>query len=82
MLILIIQSANKLKLSKTQTSQVSIFHLSEFFFWTRNDNWTNSLIAMQAPFVRHIIPELEHAKHEDLYLQKTKFSTKFGSSAS
>ena len=58
-LILIIQSANKLKLPKTQTPQISIFHLSRFFFWTRNNSWTNSLIAMQAPFVIYIIPEAD-----------------------
>ena len=58
-LILITQSANKLKLPKTQTSQISIFHFSQFFFWTRNNNWTNSLIVIQAPFVRYIIPEVD-----------------------
>ena len=58
-LILIIQSVNKLKLPKTQTSRVSVFHLSQFFFWTRNSNWTNSLIATQVPFVRFIIPEAD-----------------------
>ena len=42
-------------LPKTQTLQVSIFHLSQFFFWTYNNNWTNSLIVMQVLFVRHII---------------------------
>ena len=36
-------------------------HISfvSIFFWTRNNNWTNSLIAMQAPFVRYIIPEAD-----------------------
>ena len=58
-LILIIQSANKLKLPKTQTLQIIIFHLSQFFFWTRNDNWTDSLIAMQVLFVRHMILEAD-----------------------
>ena len=42
-------------LPKTQTSQVNIFHLPQFFVWIYNDNWTNSLIAMQVLFVRHII---------------------------
>ena len=58
-LILITQSANKLKLPKTQTSPISIFHFSQFLFWTRNNNWTNSLIVIQAPFVRYIIPEVD-----------------------
>ena len=58
-LILIIQSTNKLKLPKAQTSQVNIFYLSQFFFWTRNNNWTNSSIAMQVPFVRLIIQEAD-----------------------
>ena len=58
-LILIIQSANKLKLPKTQTLQIIIFHLSQFFFWTHNDNWTDSLIAMQVLFVRHMILEAD-----------------------
>ena len=58
-LILITQSANKLKLPKTQTSQISIVHFSQFFFWTRNNNWTNSLIVIQALFVRYIIPEVD-----------------------
>ena len=46
-------------LPKTQTSQVSIFHSHQFFFWMHNDNWTNSLIAMQVLFVRHIILEAD-----------------------
>ena len=58
-LIIITQSANKLKLSKTQTSHVSISHLSQFLFWTRNNNWTNSLITIQVRFVRLIIPEVD-----------------------
>ena len=58
-LILITQSTNRLKLPKTQTLRISIFHLSQFVFWTRNDNWTNSLIAMQVLFVRHIILEAD-----------------------
>ena len=125
---ILVQGANKLKLPKT-TPQVSIFHLPQFFFWTRNSNSTYSLIAMQMVFVRHIIPETDsglvklvvmtmsfsinsntklklngsyslnisnldpfatpetsvfivHAKHENLSLRKTKFPTKFGSSAS
>ena len=46
-------------LLKTQTSQVSIFHLPQFFFCTHNDNRTNSVIAMQVLFVRHIILEAD-----------------------
>ena len=46
-------------LPKTQTSLVSIFNLPQFFFWTNKDNWTNSLIAMQVLFVRHIILEAD-----------------------
>ena len=53
-LIPITQSANKLKLPKTQT-----FHLSQFLFWTRNNNWTNSLITIQVRFVRLIISAVD-----------------------
>ena len=58
-LILITQSASKLKLPKTQISQVSIFHLSQLLFWMGNNNWTNSLITIQVHFVRLIKPEVD-----------------------
>ena len=57
-LTLVLQSANKLKLQKT-TPKVGIFHLSQFSLWTRSNNWTNSLIAIQVLFVRHVIPKAD-----------------------
>ena len=64
-------------LPKTQTSRVSIFHLSQFFFWTHSDNWTNSLFAMQVLFVRHIILAADSGLAKHFEVSQSKNVVKF-----
>ena len=56
--------------------------MSQFLIWTRNDNWTNSLIAMQVPFVRHIIPETDSGLVKFVVITNVFFNKQHGSFSS